>query len=271
MSNGYPPKRKRGIIDKRQHAVSEAKLELIRYTLRHSPSLNIAQIARKVPELRNEWAKLVNYPEDIKKEVLKGNPQRSTVRKHVQELVNTGEIELVMGKYVPTWMRTEVADKLNQPVRDLLSTGYLENRNFTHAMDVAACYVSSDPKESHEQFYHLWKTQIDRFGDSLFWLDDIVKWAMVNDCVSPQVYSEKRGLIKMDKLIEGLRRYFGQNRLFVLSMAISPPKLFEFLEDPVGKALATQYLKREWQNILNGVKLQHEKEMRNKKKWRRDR
>jgi hypothetical protein len=261
MKNGYTKKRQRGFLDQHQIQVKHAYRNLIRYTIRHNAGLNISQIAKKIIEVRSEWQKLAKeIPDNIKSEVIKGEPQRKTITQHLDDMLNQGEIELVRNGYVATGMHlTESSKGINQSVVDLLSSKYLIERNFTHAGNVGACYISSKPNGSHEKFYDLLNSQIQQFGDSIFWLDDIVKHAILKNHISPEFYSKKKNKLNMIRLIEGLSNYFGDNELFILAFAINPPNLLEFLRNPMGNSLASKYLQGRWSRIVELAELEHKR------------
>ena len=53
-----------------------------------------------------------------------------------------------------------------------------------------------------------------------------------------------------DSLFGG-KRCFKNKELLILAQAINPVKFLNFLEDPIGKALATRHLKKQWNSILD--------------------
>mgnify|MGYP001049639480 CR=1 FL=1 len=261
MGNAYTGRRPRGFRDRHQKLVIDAYEDLIRYTIRHNQGLNISGITAKIIDGRNEWKSLANdIPEHIKKAIVRGKPERRTVSKRLAEMLRRGEVERVGRGYVSTWMHlAEVSKELNQSVRSLLSSGHLIERNFTHAGNVAACYVSSKPIGSHEMVYDALNTQIERFGDSLFWLDDIVRCAMIKGFVAYRAYSKKRKIVHMDRVVKGLSRCFDGNQLLALTFAISPRRLLKFLESDAGRGLAAEYLRPKWDTIVADAETERRK------------
>lgn len=62
--------------------------------------------------------------------------------------------------------------------------------------------------------------------------------------LSRNVYSKDKLDVKLVK--EGLLGYFGDSKLVVLSFALSPPRLLEFLTNYPGRALVSARLERRW-------------------------
>ena len=268
MANEYPVRRRRGFLNGHQRSVNQAYEDLIRYTIRWNPRLNTSKLADKLLETRNEWRKLATeYPEAIREKILRGKPTRKTVQKHLDKMIDRGMVERLPRGYVLTSMHLpEVSAELNRSVRKLLSNGNLEDRNITYAGDAVACYVTSDPIWSHERLKALIKLQIDTLTDSLFWLDDILKCALVEEYLQPKMYSRQDRKINNSMLRKGWGEYFGNNNLLVFSVANSPPKLLEFLTSRNGNALVTEYLENRWDKIVKSTELQRKKTKRLEKK-----
>ena len=248
-------------LDAYQRWVNQGYRDLIFYVIQNNPGFNVSQITERVFETRDEWLGLPgHHAETASRTFPKGKPTRKTIRKHLQEMLELGKIVQVSDGYVSASMYIpEASAELNERVRKLLSSQDPEKWNFTHAGDVAACYISSDPALSHQRFQDLFTLQPARFRNSSFWLDDILREAIIDKHLSNRAYSKEANLIDTKMVRKGWSKYFGDCELFVFSIAISPPKFLKFLTTHPSRALVANHLQNRWDSIVKEAELEREK------------
>jgi len=237
-------------VDPRNSWVNETYRNMVSFVIRTSDeALNVNQITEKVIEVHNNWPEYA--PPSPKKPdwvLPKGRPTRKTVSKHLKELQLVGQVVPVGGLYLSSEKYIEKhANAFNQNVRQLLSSEKPENWNFLPAGSVAGCYIFSDPTGAHYRFQDLLHWQQDRFRDSLFWFDEILRYAISIGALSTETYSNHN--LDMRLLKKGWGACFGEARLVVLAFAINPHELMEFLKTPVGRNLVNVRLEQSWNEI----------------------
>lgn len=202
-------------------------------------------------------------PKSASWELPKGNPTRKTVSKHLKEMLDHGWVVTIGGLYVSTRKYIETnSTNLNQAVRQLILSQEPEKWNFTHAAPAAGCYIFSDPPGAHRRFQDLLNRQQIRFRDSLFWLDDVLRYAISTGALSTDVYSKHQLDVRLLK--KGWKGCFSNTKLVILAFAFSPQEFLEFLTTPPGKSLAEIRLDKNWDEI----KSQGEKDYPLYENWR---
>lgn len=245
----YPQKRGRP-LNGHQTWLDQTYRDMVAYIVRNNPWLNINQITEQLIEIKPKWMEMTSkHRKGNQRDLRKGTPTRKTVRKHLRQMLDAGEVLSVGGLFVlPGDYANKEAPGLNRSVRRILSKGLCESWNFGYAGSVAGCYIFSQPELSHQGFQDLLNIESEQFRDSLFWLDEILRYAISVGKLSPRTYSNNK--IDMALLREGWAKCFGKARLFVFAIAISPPRFLEFLTTDPGKALATHRLEKSWQGIV---------------------
>ena len=93
-----------------------------------------------------------------------------------------------------------------------------------------------------------------RFAKELFWLEDMVILALRHGRLSRKALSKKG--IDFTLLSKGLKRSFGNTELILLTFALNPPELLNFLETASGQALAKKSLEEKRDDILRKARMQ---------------
>ncbi len=237
--------------DKYQKFIYNEYHELIYHIIKTYPRLNKNGILNKIIEERDQWFRLPYKRPEIREIFLKHKPSPKTVRKHVNDMLALGMIEEVNRGFVTTYQNLpEVSKEINKNVQTLLSSKIQDNRNISHAGDVAACYISSSPEWSHEYFNNLINKQIRYFCNSIFWCNDIIEDAILTKHLSVNVYDPKKNKIDLDEFKNGLNKYFGNCNLFVFTIAIDPQKLIKFMTSHIGSELVTDCIQENFYNKL---------------------
>lgn len=224
--------------------------DMVAYIVRNNPWLNINQITERLIEIKPKWKEMTTkYRKQNQGGFPGGKPTRKTVRKHIRQMLIAGEVLSVGGLFVsPSDYANKEASELNRSIRRILSKSPCEPWNFGYAGSAAGCYIFSQPAYSHQRFQDLLDLEIEQFKDSLFWLDEILRYAISIGKLSPRTYSNNE--MDMALLKEGWGKCFGETKLLVFAMALSPPKFLEFLTTNPGRALMTHRLKESWQGIV---------------------
>jgi hypothetical protein len=237
-------------LDPRNAWIDETYRNMVYFVLRRGDeALNINQITEKLRDIRYQWRDFAPpLPNNASWELPKGNPTRKTVSKHLKELLDHAWVVTIGGLYIPT---RKYIDKntahLNQAVRQLISSQDPEKWNFTYAGPVAGCYVFSDPPGSHRRIQDILHFQQKKFRDSLFWLDDVLRYAISIGALSTDVYSKHELDVRVLK--KGWEQCFSSTKLVILAFAFSPQEFLEFLITPPGKSLAEIRLDKNWEEI----------------------
>jgi hypothetical protein len=237
-------------LDPRNAWTDETYRNMVYYVLRVSDeALNINQITEKLRDIRDRWSDFAPpLPNNASWELPKGNPTRKTVSKHLKEMLDHAWVVTIGGLYIPTrkYIDKNAVD-LNQAVHQLISSQDPEKWNFTHAAPVAGCYVFSEPPGSHRRIQDILHMQQKKFRDSLFWLDDLLRYAISTGALSTNVYSKHQLNVRLLK--NGWERCFFNTKLVILAFAFSPKEFLEFLTTPPGKSLAEIHLEKNWEEI----------------------
>lgn len=246
MSNEYPhghPKR----MDKGHHRVYDPYEELIVEVLRRKPWSNISEIVRELESIRKERVKL-DLPE--------GKPTRKTVLKHLRRM----EGDPTIGRESKVWkirhryiLMEDVVGKsyeLHRLVGKILRKGELENVNYSFVHNTAGCYLATQPSHPHDFVVagSLHLLGAIRFAKELFWLEDLVAFAIEYRHLSRRALSRKK--INFARLSQGLKDSFGDTEVIVLAFAVKLPELLNFLNTPSGQALASRILEEKREDIL---------------------
>jgi len=241
-------KRKRS--DPHREWLKSTYRDMVGYVVRVNPGLNVNQITEQVTAIRPKWKELTaGYGEQKGWEFPKGEPERKTVSRHLRELIEAGDVVGVGGLFIPLHKHLEEqAGRLDRLVHKVLSSRRYEPWNIPYAAAAAGCYILSQPAWSHEKFEGLFHIQLERFKNELFWFDDILRFAISDAKLSPRVYSKNQ--INIDLLKQGWERCFDDTQLFVFAVAVSPPRLLEFLTTQPGRVLAEQRLQQSWKHIV---------------------
>ena len=237
-------------IDPRNAWVYETYRNMVYHIVRTSDeAVNISQMTQRLCEIRRDWREFAPPPpKNVEWRLPKGTPTRKTVSKHLKEMQDRGWVVSVGGLYVSTRGYIEkYAGDFNQSVRQLISNQEPEKWNFLHAGPVAGCYVFSDPPGSHRRIQDLLHWQQNKFRDGLFWLNDILRYAISVGELSTDVFSKHE--LDGQLLKKGWEGCFADTKLVILAFAFSPPKFLEFLNTYPGKALAKTHLEQSWDAI----------------------
>jgi hypothetical protein len=165
----------------------------------------------------------------------------------LEEMLESGEVEKIGLGYVlvpPPDMRR--LNELGRSVRKVLSQKFDTEWIFPYALNIAGCYLVSDPDRSHEELVGFFEPLVKKFQRSMFWLDDLLVYAIEKRNLSPNV-------LDTGKLQEVWNACFGSSNLIVFAFAIRPPELLSFLTSGVGRSWSTRYLEEHKDSILRRV------------------
>jgi hypothetical protein len=229
-------------MDKGHHRVYDPYDELIVQVLRRKPWSRNIEIVR---ELEN-----VGQEERVKLGIPEGKPQRVTVRKHLNLMLEAGKVWRIRGRYI---LMEDVVGKsieLHRRVRSVLGRGDLEDVNYAFVHNAAGCYLATEPAAPTDfafaGTFHIQEAL--RFAKGLFWLEDMVALAIKRGRLPREVLSRKE--MDFARLNQGLKRSFGDTQLMVLSFAVNLPQLLNFLNTPSGQAYAGGILEEKREAIL---------------------
>jgi DNA-binding transcriptional ArsR family regulator len=234
----------------------EINRDLIRYAIRQYPCRNIKQLTTILSANRKRWLPELrqHYPEARDIDLPLGAMSRDTIRNHIRALQSAGEIVQIGRGFITLREYFKgTANALNARAKALLRAEEYHNRNFPYAGDAAGCYMFFDPPTSHEQIQDVLTLQTNRFGESLFWFDDMITHALLVRAISKQVYSVKAGRLNSKLLSEGLSKWFRGSKLFALAIVVSPPQLINFLTTSPGLEWASQRLQKNWPAIMKAA------------------
>ena len=222
---------------------------MISYIVRYNPGLNINQITEKLVDVRDKWPELIKPYGSEERQLPKGKPTRKTVSRHLRFLQMKGMVVEVGGVFLSAYDYLEkYAASLDKSVLRLLKSSVYDKWHFTPAAAVAACYTFIDPiPQSTQEFQAVTHIQQERVKESMFWLNDILRCAVISKKMSPKVIS--KGAINMNLLKKGWTKFFGDTRLIVFSVAIDPAEFLDFLTTSPGRVLLGQRLEKDWNQI----------------------
>jgi hypothetical protein len=222
--------------------------ELIVRALRAKPWSNVTEIVRESSRILRE--------EPLRQDVAVQKPTRKTVLKHLRQM----EGDPTIGRESKVWkirhryiLMEDVVGKsyeLHRLVSRVLGRGELEDVNYSFVHNTAGCYLATQPTHPHDFVVagSLHLLGAIRFAKELFWLEDLVAFAIEYRHLSRRVLSRKK--INFARLSRGLKDSFGDTEVIMLAFAVKLPELLNFLKTPSGQALASRILEEKREDIL---------------------
>jgi hypothetical protein len=216
--------------------------------LRAKPWSNITEIVRESGRILRA--------EPPRQDVHVRKPTRKTVRKHLGRMLLEGKVWNIRFRYI---LMEDVYGKsyeLDSLVRKVLCQNAMEDVNYAFVHNTAGCYLTTQPALPSELVVAtaLHQQEAVRFARELFWLEELVILALRHGRLSRKALSKKG--IDFTLLSRGLKRSFGNTELILLTFALNPPELLNFLETPSGQALAKKSLEEKRDDILRKARMQ---------------
>jgi len=236
-------------LDPHQKWVQDIYRDLVDYVVREHPGLNINQITDVVIAERENWFKRIKQsPPDENRRLPLGAPTRKTVSRHLKMLEAKSRVVEIGGQYLSAFDYVAKHSKaLSGQVKRLLKNKSFDTWSFLPAGRVAGLFTFTSPTPYHSGVADLKMLQQERFADSLFWIDDILRDAILTKKMSPKVYSN--GLINMNLLKAGWEGFFGDTNLIIFAFAINLPEFLQFLTETRGRALLSSRLENNWERL----------------------
>ena len=251
----YPLKKRKGelALDRHQKWVQETNRDLVDYVVRDNPWLNINQITDQVAEVRERWLQTTKaHRKNGDRQLPKGRPTRKTVSNHLKALMSEGRIAEIGGRFASAYDYVASESKaLAKSVKRLFRKAVFDQWSFIPAARVAGFFTLADPDPDRPEIQDLKALQQERFKNNLFWLDDILRDAICTRKMSPKIYSN--GVVNVDLLQDGWRKFFGNTRVYLLASAINPREFLGFLVTHPGRVLLDQWLKDNWEKMRTEV------------------